>query len=144
VLGALLVTNHRLQQRLDALEVRTLQEDDGPMPRSGWNMHLMGNLETFLDVNHLEPEAAQQLRALTDESMRTSTLIQQRFLAGQIDCFERLVATKRMLEHHETQAATLLQPEQCADYRDIVCPTGQRGCLANGLRDLELVALLER
>lgn len=143
-LTALLVWNHHLQRRLGALEARATQADEGPPPRIGWNMHMMGNLETFLDVNPLDPDRVAQLRTLTAESMQVSTLIQRRFEDHRIDCFQRLVETKAMLEHHEQQAATLLDPEQMEDYLDIVCPTGQRGCMAYELRDMDLVELLDR
>jgi hypothetical protein len=144
VLLALLAWNHHLQQRLDTIASRATTEPVTPEPRTGWNMHMMGNLETFLDVNPIGPEAARQLQALTAESMQESALIQRCFDAGSIDCFERLVATKRLLERHEAQAAALLEPEQIEDYLDIVCPSGQRGCLAYDLRGLDLVTLLER
>ncbi len=140
-LAALLGWSHTLSAQLESLEDACEQQ---PMPTQGWAMHMQGNLEHFLDVNELEPEAARKLQELSNGSLRTSLTIQQRFEAGEIDCFQRLAQLQRMLEAHESQAAGLLNPEQREDYLDVVCPTGRRGCLAYKTRGVELVELLER
>ena len=139
----LLARGQQLQGQLEQLEA-TAQAEDEPLPADSWAKHLAGNLENYLDVQRLDPEVEQQVRALSDDTLRKSLRIDRQFEDGELDCYQHLTAIKSLIEGHVRQAGELLDPEQVQDYLAMTCPTGRRGCLAYSVRGVELVELLER